>query len=495
MFRPARILLESTMFACGAEGAAKTFRFKRTAEHAENTRMRMLCKSLFCLAMVLVALSRGQSIPETTHVSLVKVPLRHASNHKTNSPGPTYGSRADPRGTSVSIELPENASDKVWNDELMRRFEQITGIHVTILRPGNDTTLVLKDYLNQFRTDSARADVYAIDIVWSGLLAEYAEDLRPTFGDLRDVVPVLARNDIVDGKLVALPYFVEVSLLYYRTDLLKKYRFTHPPRTWRELEDQARTIQAGERKDANRNFWGYVWQGAASEALTCNGLEWQTSEGGGSLVAENGTVDFGRAIAAASWGRARQWIGSISPPSTIDQLEDDSLTIWKDGGAAFMRNWPYAYQESMQADSKVKGRVAVTMLPKGEGQNGRHADTLGGFQLMVSKRSRNKQSAIELLKFLTSPESQRLNASRGYAPVTMDLYTDPTVLHAAPLVGILRNILIDGAIIRPSAIAGSKYDALSSAFSTSVHDVLSKHTSADSAVQKFSHDLEILLRP
>jgi len=406
------------------------------------------------------------------------------------SSGKTYNLRTDLRGTSVSIELPENAPDKVWNDELMRKFEQSTGIHVSILRPGNDTTLVLKDYRNQFRSGSPQADVYAIDIVWSGSLAEYAEDLRPTFGDLREVLPELASNDTVNGKLVALPYFVEVSVLYYRSDLLRKYGFAQPPRTWRELEGQARTIQAGQRKDGNRNFWGYLWQGAASEALTCNALEWQSSEGGGSLLAQNGTADFDWAIAAAEWNRARNWIGTISPPSITDQLEDDSLKMWKGGDAAFMRNWPYAYQQSMTADSKVKGKVAVTLLPRGDGRNGRHADILGGFQLMISKRSQNKQAAIELLKFLTSPESQRLNARRGYAPVTMDLYTDPTLLQVAPFFGILRNILVDGAITRPSTIAGEKYGALSTAFFTSVHEALTGHVSATSAADRFNRDLE-----
>lgn len=123
------------------------------------------------------------------------------------------------------------------------------------------------------------------------------------------------------------------------------------------------------------------------------------------MVGENGAVDFNRTIAAASWSRAKQWIGTISPLSVPDHLEDDSLKMWKNGDAAFMRNWPYAYQESMQSDSKVKGKVAVTKLPKGEGPNGRHADILGGFQLMIRKGSQNKRAAIELLKFLTGPRA------------------------------------------------------------------------------------------
>ena len=82
--------------------------------------------------------------------------------------------------------------------------------------------------------------MYAIDIVWPGILAPYAEDLRPAFGELQGVAPSLVRNDTVNGKLAAVPYFTEISLLYYRRDLLEKYHFSRPPRTWSELEHQAR---------------------------------------------------------------------------------------------------------------------------------------------------------------------------------------------------------------------------------------------------------------
>src|SRR5216684_7923915 len=75
-------------------------------------------------------------------------------------------------------------------------------------------------------------------------------------------------------------------------------------------------------------------------------------------------------------------------------------SLKKNGDAAFMRNWPYAYVESMRPDSPVRNQVAVTLLPKGEHSGARHADVLGGFQLMVSKKSANKDPAIELVKFL-----------------------------------------------------------------------------------------------
>jgi trehalose/maltose transport system substrate-binding protein len=115
------------------------------------------------------------------------------------------------------------------------------------------------------------------------------------------------------------------------------------------------------------------------QALTCNALEWKISQGGGWLLKSDGTLSLQRAPMVEALERARRWIGTLSPPEVTAQLEDDSLRMWKNGDAAFMRNWPYAYVESMRSDSPVRNRVGVTLVPKGDGSHGRHADILGGF--------------------------------------------------------------------------------------------------------------------
>jgi trehalose/maltose transport system substrate-binding protein len=190
--------------------------------------------------------------------------------------------------------------------------------------------------------------------------------------------------------------------------------------------------------------------------------------------------------------RARRWIGTISPPDVTDQLEDDSLRIWKNGDAAFMRNWPYAYIESMRPDSSVRNKVGVTLLPKGGLPVARHADVLGGFQLMVSKKSANKDAAIELVKFLTSREIQRVNAvTRGYAPTRPALYNSPA-LRVNPFFATLRDVLLNGAVTRPSTAAGSQYDRLSTAYFTAVRQTLVGEKSADTAVTEFESALHRL---
>ena len=90
-----------------------------------------------------------------------------------------------------------------------------------------------------------------------------------------------------------------------------------------------------------------------------------------------------------------------------------------------MRNWPYAYALGNEGDSAIKGKFDVTTLPIGE-EGDRSAATLGGWNLAVPKyRQRSQKRAIELVKFLASPEQQKVRALvAGNLPTIKSLYDD-----------------------------------------------------------------------
>ena len=100
-------------------------------------------------------------------------------------------------------------------------------------------------------------------MIWPGEMAEHLVDLSQHGAEnvIGEHFPELIQNNTVGGRFVAMPWFTDAGLLYYRTDLLKKYEFSGPPTTWNELETMAKTIQDGEVKAGNENFLGLCLAG------------------------------------------------------------------------------------------------------------------------------------------------------------------------------------------------------------------------------------------
>lgn len=329
--------------------------------------------------------------------------------------------------------------------------------------------------------------MYQLDVVWPGQLSEHFVDLKGKVpaGEVSAHFPAIIEADTVNGKLVAMPWFTDAGVLYYRTDLLKKYGFTSAPKTWPELALMAKKIQDGEQK-ANKAFTGFVFQGKNYEGLTCDALEWIASFGGGTIVDNSGKISINNAQAAKALDTAASWVKSISPAGITTYDEEAARGIFQAGNAAFMRNWPYAWARGQEEGSKVRGKIGVAPLPSGGARN---AATLGGWQLGVSQYSKNQAASIDLVRYLTGPAEQKIRAIQGsYNPTLPALYKDKDVLKAVPFFGSLYNVFTS-AVARPSGPTKGKYNQVSQAFSTTVSSVLNGQSKGQAAVAKLATDL------
>ncbi len=361
------------------------------------------------------------------------------------------------------------------------------GVTVEVL----DTPDMVEDrlglYLQFFEAGSSEVDVFQIDVIWPGDLAEHFVDLNE-YGAAEvagDHFPAIVENNTVDGALVGIPWFTDAGLLYYRTDLLEKYDLD-PPATWDDLEEAAQIIQDGERVE-NPDFWGFVWQGRAYEGLTCDALEWIASNDGGTIISPDGVITINNPNAIEIVDQAAGWVGTISPEGVTTMAEEESRAVWHAGNAAFMRNWPYAYATSQADDSAVKDLFDVSPLPAGRSGSG--AATLGGWQLAVSRYSENPEVAADVALFMASREGQKYRAVEGtFNPTIMDLYEDEEVLEAAPFFGSLYDVFIN-AVARPSTVTAPQYSAVSELFYNAVYSVLLGETSAADAFEELELDL------
>ncbi|MCA9971984.1 MAG: ABC transporter substrate-binding protein [Anaerolineales bacterium] len=384
--------------------------------------------------------------------------------------------------------------EKELTEAVANRFmEQNPGIRIEVVETPDFVEDRLGTYLQLFEAQSPEGDVFQIDVIWPGDLAEHFVDLyeygaRDVAGDHFDAI---IENNTVDGKLIGIPWFTDAGLLYYRTDLLEKYGYDGPPATWADLEEMAMTIQEGERAEGNEDFWGYVWQGNAYEGLTCDALEWIASNDGGTIVSPDGEITINNPQAAAIVDQAAGWVGTISPPGVTAFGEEDARGMWQAGNAAFMRNWPYAYSLGNADDSVIAGLFDVSPLPAGDSGSG--AATLGGWQLAVSKYSEHPEEAARLALFMASYDEQKYRAIEGgLNPTIKALYEDPEVLEAAPFFGSLYDVFIN-AVARPSTATAPQYADVSAAFFNSVHSVLTGEQDAATAFEVLELDIQDIL--
>ncbi len=127
-------------------------------------------------------------------------------------------------------------------------------------------------------------------------------------------------------------------------------------------------------------------------------------------------------------------------------------------------------------------------LPKG-GAEGKSTGTLGGWQLGVSKYSKNQKLAAELVKYLTSPEEQKRRALVGsFNPTIMSLYKDEELLKANPFIGSLYDTFVN-AVPRPT-ITGAKYNQVSTEFRNGVYATLSGKGKAAANLKKAEEKLK-----
>jgi trehalose/maltose transport system substrate-binding protein len=384
-----------------------------------------------------------------------------------------------------------SVGDVKQDQEIVDRWAAENNAVVEVVLGPQSASDYLGQLQQQFAAKSADLDLVQFDVIWPGILGPNLVDLTQAAKDagLYDqFYKRIVQNNTVDGKLVGLPWFTDAGMLYYRTDLLEKYGFKEAPTSWDELEKMAQAIQDGERKAGNTEFWGFVWQGNAYEGLTCDALEWQFANGGGSIVENDKTISINNPKAIEAFERAKKWVGTISPEGVTTYQEEDARRVWQAGNAAFMRNWPYAYVLGQggtdgKQETKVKDLFSVSVLPGG-------AAALGGWQLGVSAYSKNTELATKLAIWLASPEQQKERWLKlTNLPTIPTVYKDPDVLKATPWIEKLIPVF-ENASPRPSTVTAAKYNDVSVAYFSAVHDVLTGKTDAKTSVE----DLEVKLQ-
>ncbi len=354
---------------------------------------------------------------------------------------------------------------------------------VTLVELPDSADETRSQMITELRSGSPRFDILNIDVAWTSEFAAagWISPLDRSRFPLESFLPPVLETATFDDRLYAVPYVTNAGLLYYRTDILAR-EGVEPPRTWDELARQAREIAP------EYGLEGYAGQFLPYEGLTANVTE-AVRSAGGSLLGDEGaevTVDEStrEGLEFLASGVREGWI----PREALTYKEEESRIAFQQGELLFLRNWPYVYQLANGEDSQVAGDVGAVRIP---GPDGPGTSVLGGSNLAVSSHSDHRETAADLIAYLTSEPVQRRVLTEGaLPPVRADLYNDPELVRRHPYLPTLEESILT-AEPRPKS---PRYDQVSLAVQAVAHDVLALRQSPEEAVARLRRELTAIAR-
>ena len=214
----------------------------------------------------------------------------------------------------------------------------------------------------------------------------------------------------IDGRLYGVPRNLDVKLLYYRTDLMQG-----PPSTWDELREEGVRLRSD-------GLYGFAFPGKES-GLFGHFFELHAMAGGEMFTdADTPAPHFDDEAGRWALSLLKDLHDRAAPEETTEWHYDEVAACFRRGKAAMSTDWPggfYTYEDPDQ--SVVSGSYDVALYP--EGPAGRFVYS-SSHTFAIPSTVRDRPAAIDLLRFLTSRRSQRLEAKLGTLPARADARED-----------------------------------------------------------------------
>lgn len=245
-----------------------------------------------------------------------------------------------------------------------------------------------------------------------------------------------------NGELVAVPFWANTQLLWYRESAAKAAGLDmSKPVTWDQV------IKAAQSQD---KYLGV--QGVRGEAMSVwvNGL---VESAGGQVVSDGQDGQDAKITLDSDAGKkAAEIIGTIGKeglggPGLATQDENASMIQFQGDKGSFMVNWPFIYSatkasvEEGTLDKSVLDDIKWTTWPRVNADSEAHPP-LGGINLGIGSNSQHQDLAWDAVQCIVSPEHQaQYFATNGNPPSSAKAFDDPEVKKAYPMADTIRKSL------------------------------------------------------
>lgn len=320
-------------------------------------------------------------------------------------------------------------------------------------------------------------DVVLFDVIWP---AEYATNnvlvdvsSRITDEMKKGVLPGAWTTVDYDGKSYGMPWILDTKYLFYNKEILEKAGIQAPPKTWAELNEQARII-----KDKGLLATPIAWSWSQAEAAICDYTTLVSAYGGEFLKDGKPAFAEGGGLDALTY-MVDSYKSGLTNPNSKEFLEEDVRNVFQNGEAAFALNWTYMYNMANGgADSKVAGKVGVVPAPGVEGKSEVSAVN-GSMGLGITTTSKSPDEAWKYIVHMTSQETQNAYAKLSL-PIWASSYEDAAVTAGQEELIAAAKLGLAAMYPRPTT---PKYQELSTALQQAIQEALLDQASPEDALK------------
>jgi multiple sugar transport system substrate-binding protein len=376
------------------------------------------------------------------------------------------------------------------HEAVIKRFNQLHQGRIEVI-PVNlpfskFTTNERKELLaRSLRSKSDRLDVFSVDYIWTTRFAKWSEPLDDHFSekDKANILSPTLQSCLSENKLVAMPLYIDIGMMYYRKDFLAKLPDA------KQIEERLQNSISWEELIVLQQRLGmkdrpfYIFQGNDYEGLNCNYFEILASLDENYFRGNNINLNTPTARRALQILVDFIYKDKISPSIITQFDENKSYKYWLDNNAMFVRGWSNFVENyrMLYNDTSKFQYIGRASLPHFAGH--KVTSVYGGWNLMVSKFSTKKEAAIEFIRFLQTTEAKKILFEQGdYIPVNRDVYADSVYLKKYPKLIFYRKLIEQG-FHRPFLV---DYTKIADIVSHHVHLALKKEMTVDEALTKAS---------